>query len=125
MSWIGPFVVAPLWAFGSAQLFVQGWLAAADLVIAVIALLRGRMAGRRAAGAIVASLVTGVVCSVVLRVGYWVVRDALGYGHSWLERILYWSLVVPSVGYHARQAPAKVRTSWQAAMTRPLDAPSS
>ena len=70
MSGIGPFVVAAFWAFGSAQLFVQGWLAAADLVIAVIALLRGRMAGPRAAQALVASWITDVVCSVLLRLGY-------------------------------------------------------
>ena len=121
MKWIGPIVVMPLWAFGVAQLFVQGWLLTADLAIAVIALVRGRMTGLRAVQAIVGSLIAGVVCAVLLRISPWLVVDLLGYGRTGLEQILFAVFAVLSVVYLVRRFPAQVRKSWQTAMTRPAD----
>lgn len=112
----GPFVLAALWALGSAQLFVRGWLAAADLVIAVIAVLRGRITKARGAQMALGAWLVGVVCSVLIRVGFWVV-ELLGYHRKGLEEIAYWVCALSFVSYFARRAPAKVRKSWHAVMT--------
>jgi len=72
----------------------------------------------RAAHAIATPLAIGLVSSVVLRVGFWVLFDAAGFARDGLTVILYWVFALVSFSYLASQLPAKVRKSWQTAMNR-------
>lgn len=118
---VGPIVAAVLGGMASAHLFVQGWLAACDLAIVLIALLRGRLAGEKLFGAIVASLVSGVVYSVCLRLTYWAVFDVLGVGRNVPATVVYWAIALNFTAFVARRAPAKVRKSWDGTMARPTE----
>ena len=119
MQQYGPFVVAVLWALVSAQLFVRGWLAAAELVIVVIALLRGRMPRDRAIDEIAQALAMGVACSVLISLGSGLVVALFGYDRHGLDGIVYWACAATFASTFARQAPAKIRKAWHAAMAPP------
>jgi hypothetical protein len=114
--WIGPAVVAPLWGIGSAQLLLQGWRAYADAFIAVVALVRGRMAGSRTFGTLVGALVTGVICSVLLRAGFWWLVEVLGFGRTPLEQVLYCTSLGLALRFMLPRLGSTLRQSWRKAM---------
>jgi hypothetical protein len=114
---IGPFVVAPLWGFLSTELFLQGWLAYADMFIAIASLVRGRTTGSRAAEAAFGALVTGVACTACLHGGFWVLLEVMGFGRRGLEKILYCVFVVLSAAYLVPRLPSKVQKAWRTAMS--------
>jgi len=116
VNWLGLLVIAPLWGFVSAQLLLQGWLAFAQLAIALIALARGKMATSQAAHAIAAPLALGLVASVVLRLGFWALFEAAGLARDGLAVIVYWVFALLSFSYLASRLPAEVRKSWRIAM---------
>lgn len=110
-------VVSSLWGISCAQLVVQGWLASADLVIAIVAFVRGRAARSRTFGAVIAALITGVICSLLLRVGFWLLVEVMAFGRTGPEKIAYVVCLGLSLFLMLRRLPSKVRTSWQAAMS--------
>lgn len=113
---IGPFVVAPVWGFLSTELFLQGWLAYADMFIAVASLVRGRATGSQAAEAAFGAFVTGVVYTVCLRGGFSLLVEDMGFGRTGLEKILYCVFVVLSAAYLVPRLPSKIRNAWRTAM---------
>jgi hypothetical protein len=115
-SWVGPAVVAPCWGVWSVQLLVLGWLATADLFIAIVALARGRMTAGRAVGRMVAALVTGLVCSVLFRGGFWLLVEVMAFGRTGLEQAIYCVSVAVAAGFMLRRLPSRVQKSWRAAM---------
>ena len=117
-----PFVVAALWAVVSAQLFVRGWIAAAELVIVVIAVLRGRMPRDRAIDGIARALAMGIACSVLISLGFGLVVGLFGFDRHGVEEIVYWACAVTFASTFARRAPARIRKAWDAAMTPPAPA---
>jgi hypothetical protein len=117
VNWIGAFVVSPCWGWSSTQLFLQAWLAYADLFIAIVSLARGRMTRSRATGAIFAALASGVVCSVLLRGGFGLLVEVMDFGRTGLEKVLCCLFVALSALYMLPQLPSKVQNSWRAAMS--------
>jgi len=115
--WIGPLILSPLWAWGSTLLFLQGWLASADVVIALLGFARGRLPAPRATGAVAAALATGVVCSVLLRLGFWLLVDVSGYGRTGLAQLVYWCCVLGAALHLVPKLPSKVRGAWQKTMS--------
>jgi hypothetical protein len=113
---IGPFVLAPVWGWVSTQLFLQGWLAYADMFIAIASLVRGRATGSRAAEAAFGAFVTGVVCTVCLHVGFSLLVEDMGFGGTGLEKILYCVFVVLSAAYLVPRLPSKIQKAWRTAM---------
>src|SRR5262245_18539970 len=99
-----PIVAAVLGEMASAQLFVQGWIAACDLGIAMIALLRGRLRGGKLFAAIMASLVTGVACSLGIRIVYWVVFDLFGVQKNAAAGVTYWAVAANFAVFFAGRA---------------------
>lgn len=59
MSWTGPVLVALLWSVASTQLFLQAWLATADIVVAILALIRSRVTPARAASMAAGACISG------------------------------------------------------------------
>ncbi|HVQ31870.1 MAG TPA: hypothetical protein VMV21_19895 [Vicinamibacteria bacterium] len=114
-----PFVVAALWAIVSAQLFVRGWIAAAELVIVVIAVLRGRMPRNRAIDGIAQALAMGFACSVLISLGFGLVVALFSFNRHGVEEIVYWACAVTFASTFARRAPARIRKFWDTAMTPP------
>lgn len=122
--WIGPAVAAPLWGIGSAQLVLLGWRAYANAFIAVVALVRGRMAGARTVGRLFAALVTGVICSVLLRAGFWWLVEVMGFGRTLLEQVLYCTSLGLALRFMLPRLASQIGQSWRKAMDAAVPAES-
>jgi hypothetical protein len=114
--WIGPAVVAPLWGIGSGQLVVGAWRAYANAFIAVVALARGRTTGSRTFGTLVGAVVTGAICSVLLRAGFWWLVEVQGFGRMPLEWVFYCTSLGLALRVLLPRLASKVRASWRTAM---------
>ena len=117
--WIGPAIVAPLWGIGSALLVFEAWRAYANAFIGVVALVRGRMAGSRTFGTLVGALVTGAICSVLLRAGFWWLVEVRGFGRTPLEWVFYCTSLGLALRFLLPRLGSTVRQSWQKAMDVP------
>jgi hypothetical protein len=120
--WIGPGVVATLWGIGSASLVVEGWRAYSNAFIGVAALVRGRTTGSRTFGTLVGAVITGLVCSGLLRGGFWWLVEVLGFGRTPLEQIVYCTSLGIALRYMLPWLGSKIRISWRTAMDAPLPA---
>ncbi len=116
-AWIGPVIVAPCWGLLSALLILQGWLATANFFIAIVAWLRGRKSGEHTFGAVIEAVVTGLVCSLLLRGGFWLLVEVLAFGRTLLEQVLYLIFMPISAAFLLRRFPAQVQQSWRRAMS--------
>ncbi len=120
--WIGPAVVAPLWGIGSASLVVEAWRAYANAFIAVVALVRGRTTGSRTFGTLVGAVVTGAICSVLLRGGFWWLVEVQGFGRAPLEGVFYCTSLGLGLRFLLPRLASKVSQSWRSAMALPAPA---
>ena len=120
LTWVGPLVVAACWAIASVHLVLQGWLATARIFIALVALMRGRMSGARTFEALLGAFITGLFCSFLLRAGFWFLLERMGFGRTWLEQIVYVSVVAVSASLMLGRLPSQLQKSWRAAMTEPV-----
>jgi hypothetical protein len=115
-GWVG-LAVSAAWGVGSAQLVLQGWLATADVFIALAGLARGRMSGTRAFESVVGAVIVGVVCSVLLRGGFWLLVERMAFGQTWQEQVVHLTCLGTAASFMLAGVPAKLRRSWHAAMT--------
>jgi hypothetical protein len=122
LTGVVPPIVAALWGMGSVQLLVTGWLATANLYIAIVAMIRGRLSPARGFGAVAAAVATGLVCTLLLRGGFWLLLEAMALGRTRLEQVIYWTFVVAASVFLLRRMPGRVRQSWRTAMAEGSDA---
>jgi hypothetical protein len=115
-AWVGLWVVAPCWAVLSAHLLLQGWLATANFFIAIVALVRGRMSPSRALGAVLSAAITGLACSMVLRGGFWLLVEVMGFGATWLEQVAYLWLLAAAAAFMLNRLPSQIQSAWRFAM---------
>ena len=121
LTWVGLLVVAPCWAIVSVHLVLQGWLATAKIFIALVALMRGRMSGARTFEALLGAFITGLFCSFLLRAGFWLLLEVIGFGRTWLEQIVYVSVVGVSASVLLGRLPSRVQSEWRTAMTESVN----
>lgn len=126
MERVGPIVVSGAWGIACILLIVEGWVASANLVIAIAALVRGRASRSRTFEALVGALVTGVFCSLLLRLGFWWLVEVMGFGRTMPEKIAFFNGLGLGGFLMVRPLPARIRKAWRTAMdsdTTPGEAP--
>jgi hypothetical protein len=79
--------------------------------IAVVALAPGWMVPSRAVDALIAAVVTGLVCSLLLRGGFWLLGEVMALGRSWLERIVHGVLVALPACFMLPRLSSRVQKS--------------
>ncbi|HJS57183.1 MAG TPA: hypothetical protein VKA01_03685 [Vicinamibacteria bacterium] len=82
-----------------------------------MALMRGRMSGARTFEALLGAFITGLFCSFLLRSGFWLLLEVMGFGRTWPEQIVYVSVVGVSASLMLGRLPSQVQGQWRTAMT--------
>jgi len=116
MHWIGILIVAPLWGITSTQLFFQIWLSVINAVINIIGLIAGRVGRKKTGLGFAISLGSGLIFSLLLHGGYWLLSDVLSFGYSNAENIVYWVFSVFSALYVVFQIPNRIKKTWRFVM---------
>ncbi len=114
--WTVSVVVSALWGIGCSQLLFEGWLAAADAFIAILALARGRLPAGRAVGPVSGALVVGLICSVLLQGGFWFLVEEMGFGRSWQEQAVFCGSLALAARFMLVRVPSRLRESWNGLM---------
>ena len=117
IKWSVPLLAACFWGIGSTQLFLEGWLATANLYIAIVGFATGRMSAARAFAVALAAVLAGALCSVFLSGGFWLLLEVMRLGRTPPEKIVYWVFVALSATFMLPRLPAKLQRSWRAAMS--------
>lgn len=116
MRWVGIILVAPLWGILSAQLFLQSWLAVANMFIALAGFVGGAVRRKTTAMMMGVAVAQVVLFSLLLGGGFWLLTEVLPFGRTRLENGIYWAFAACSALFMLLQVPSKVRKSWRDAM---------
>lgn len=117
MHWVGVIIVAPMWGIISTQLFLQIWLALINAIINFVGFIAGRVDRKKTGLGFAMGIGSGIIFSLLLHSGYWLLSDLLSFGYSNAENIVYWIFAAFTAIYFLFQIPGRLKKAWRNAMT--------
>ncbi len=109
---IGVTIISPIWGFVSTLLFLQCWLAFVSMIMSIISLITGKVGRKNSLMFLGIYLLQGIVSSICLKLGYWLLSSVLSFGYTTIENIIYWIFAVIALIGLLPQIPNTIRRVW-------------
>lgn len=110
---IGVTIISPVWGYVSTLLFLQCWLAFISMIISIVGLIMGKVGRRNSLLSLGVYLIQGIVFSICLNLGYWLISRVLSFGYTRTENIIYWIFAGIALIGLLPQIPKTIRRIWQ------------